>query len=224
MKKVTVVIPAYNETTMIDMVVSEVVSRVDEVIVVDDGSSDDTGAKALRAGAVVATHSINRDQGGALQTGITLALHRGADVVVTYDADGQFVADEIERVVEPLLLGSTDVVLGSRFLQSTSSIPMFRKCMLSFAAWVTKAYTGLQVTDTHNGFRAFSRTAAEKIVITQRRKAHASEILEQIKKHKLRYVEVPVTVRYTEYSMTKGQKATDSFKIIWDLIFSRIVK
>ncbi|MAF13877.1 MAG: cell wall biosynthesis glycosyltransferase [Parcubacteria group bacterium] len=220
--EIQVVVPAYNEAKVINQVVTDLKGKVTKIIVVDDGSTDKTGEVASLAGAQVVQHFINRGQGAALQTGINFALKSGADIIVTFDADGQHQVDDIENVIKPLLLGEEDVVLGSRFLNTKSKIPISRKILLKLATYFTKIYTGLSITDTHNGFRALSRLAAEKIEIKQDGMAHASEIIEQIKKHQLRFREVPVTIKYTEYSLQKGQKFSNSFKIIWDLILGRI--
>jgi len=220
--KTAVVIPAYNEAAVISAVVSSVLSKVSLVVVIDDGSSDQTGYLAKKAGAIVLTHLINRGQGAALQTGILYALQQGADIIVTFDADGQLVATEIDLVISPLLLGKVDVVLGSRFLKHAGNIPVRKKILLKVAVIITKLYTGLSISDTHNAFRAFSKSAANQLNITQRGMAHASEILEQVKKYNFKFIEVPVTINYTTYSQQKGQKISGSFKIIWDLLLSRL--
>ena len=231
--KIIAVVPAYNEEKTIFKVVSELKENVKEVIAVDDGSNDQTAELAKKAGAKILTHFLNRGQGAALQTGIFCALKDGADIIVTFDADAQHNPEEIDRVVEPLLLSEVDVVLGSRFLKSEirsaswrtkSEIPLSRIIILKLASWFTRLYTGLAVTDTHNGFRAISAKAASLIEIKQDGMAHASEIIEQIKKHNLKFKEVPVAINYTKHSLAKGQKLSNSFKIIWDLIISRIAK
>lgn len=227
--KTVVVIPAYNEGWGIGKVIQEVKDLGLDVIVVNDGSIDETKEVARQSGAIVLNHCINRGQGAALQTGINFALNFGADIIVTFDADGQHNSKEIKEITDPILSGEFDVVLGSRFIKSKipnlkTNIPMLRKFILRLAAWFTRLYTGIKVTDAHNGFRAFSKTAAVLIEIKQDGMAHASEIIEQIKKHQLKFKEVPVTINYTDYSLKKGQKLTNSFKIILDLIISRISK
>ncbi len=222
--KIFAVIPAYNEAEVIKQVVNSISNMVDEVIVVDDGSSDQTFCLAIESGAKTLRHFLNRGQGAALQTGIDFALRMGADIIVTYDADGQFIPEEIEKIIKPLLLGECDICLGSRFLDDKSKIPKIKKTVLKFAVLVTRIYTGLSVTDTHNGFRALSEKAARLIIIKQDKMAHASEILEQVKKHNLKFKEIPVTVKYTDYSLQKGQKISNSFKIIRDLIISRVTR
>lgn len=220
--RVFTVVPAYNEAQTISRVVAALKDKVAQVIVIDDGSEDQTAELAKQAGAKVARHLINRGQGAALQTGIDLALKQGAEIIVTFDADDQFVAEEISQVIAPILRGEARAVLGSRFLKKDNLTPWDKKIVLKIATFITRLYTGLNITDTHNGFRAFSKIAAEAIKIRQDGMAHGSEILEQIKKHKLKFIEAPVTVKYSDYSLRKGQKLSNSFKIIFDLLLSRL--
>ncbi|MFA6322222.1 MAG: glycosyltransferase family 2 protein [Candidatus Buchananbacteria bacterium] len=220
--KVFVVIAAYNEEQTIKQVAAEVRNQGYQVLVVDDGSTDQTAKLASEAGAVVLSHSFNRGQGAALQTGIVYALNQKAEIIVTFDGDGQFLAEEIKTVIKPIVDGKVQVVLGSRFLKPGGTVPRKKEMILRLATWVTNLYTGLKLTDIHNGFRAFSRQAAFGLDIRQDGMAHASEILEQIKRFNFKYQEVPVTVKYTEYSLKKGQKLSNSFRIILDLLISRI--
>jgi len=215
-----IVIPAYNEGRVIGEVVEEVRKRYPHVFVIDDGSADDTAARARAAGAVTFRHAVNRGQGAALQTGITAALRAGADLIVTYDADGQMRPEDIDAVIAPVAAGACAVALGSRFLGAGEGMPPLRRATLEAARAFTNLVTGLSLTDTHNGFRALSREAASKIRLRCDRMAHASELLEEIATHALPYREVPVVVRYTEYSMRKGQKLTGAFRILRDLFIS----
>jgi glycosyltransferase involved in cell wall biosynthesis len=217
---VYIVIPAFNEMQKVGKVVLSLAQRGYSVVVVDDGSTDDTFEKAKEAGADSYKHLINVGQGASLQTGIDIALNKGAEVIVTYDADEQFDPDDINALLEKIKTQNTDVVLGSRFLKK-QNIPFTRKLLLKFATIFTRVTTGLSVSDTHNGLRAFTRESAKKISITQPRMAHASEILSEIAELKLRIVEVPVTVRYTEYSLGKGQKSSAGIRILFDLLFRR---
>ncbi|MFC1612291.1 glycosyltransferase family 2 protein [Patescibacteria group bacterium] len=218
MSNVFVIIPAYNEGAVIADTIRDVQRYCQNIIVVDDGSQDKTYEETKRTGATVLRHIINRGQGTALRTGINYALSRGADIVITFDADGQFDAGEIYKLCQPIISGECDVVLGSRFLEKNKT-PFVKKIILKSATIFTRAITGLSITDTHNGFRAFSRKAAQQIKIRQDRMAHASEIIHEIARLKLRYKEMPVKVNYTDYSKGKGQKITGSFRILFDLIF-----
>ena len=180
------------------------------VVVVDDGSADRTSETALEAGATVLRHLMNRGQGAALQTGIEYSLKKGADVIVTFDADGQHDAADVAALLHPIVDGFADVVLGSRFLGKAENMPLSRwvvlKCGLVFTRWTS----GLKLTDTHNGLRAFSRRAAQHVRFINDRMAHASELMDLIRKNKLHYLEVPVHVRYTEQTRKKGQSGLNA--------------
>lgn len=214
-------IPAYNEAEAIGAVVAELVARGHEVIVVDDGSRDSTAEVARRHGAIVLRHAINRGQGAALQTGIACALQRGAEEIVTFDSDGQHAAEDVDTLVAPLRAGRADVVLGSRFIGTTEGMTRRRKAILGAAVIFTRVASGVRVTDTHNGLRAFTRAAAAKLDIRLDRMAHASELLDQIVRNELRYEEVPVHVRYTEYSRRKGQSSFAALRILADYVLGR---
>lgn len=216
-----VVIPAYNEAEAVGAVVAELVARGHRTVVVDDGSRDGTADAARRNGAVVLRHAVNRGQGAALQTGIAYALRRGADVIVTFDSDGQHAAEDVDALVAPLLAGRADVVLGSRFRGSTEGMTGVRRIILRCAVLFTRYASGARVTDTHNGLRAFTRASAAKLDIRLDRMAHASEILDQIVQHRLRYEEVPVHVRYTAYSRRKGQTSLAALRILADYVLGR---
>lgn len=205
------------------MVVNELLARFERVIVVDDGSRDDTGAVALAAGATVLTHPMNLGQGAALATGLTHGLRQGAEIFVTFDADGQHDPADIEMLLAALEGGHVDVALGSRFLGSAHGISAARRLLLKAAVAFTRVTTGLRLTDAHNGLRAFNRRAASAVRIQQNGMAHASEIIEQIARARLRWAEVPVTVRYTEYSRRKGQRWSNSFSIVLDLLVGRVI-
>jgi polyprenyl-phospho-N-acetylgalactosaminyl synthase len=219
-----VVIAAYNEGEALEPVVRGALAYANWVVVVDDGSLDDTADKAHRAGAYVARHPINLGQGAALQTGIDFALRLGASYVVTFDADGQHAAEEIEPMVRHLVETGLDVVLGSRFLGKTVNMPRSKAITLWLAVHFTRLTTGLKLTDTHNGFRVLSRSAAQRLRIRQNRMAHASEILDQIVGLKLRYSEFPVTITYTAYSVAKGQRVLNSVAIVKDQVMGRLAK
>jgi polyprenyl-phospho-N-acetylgalactosaminyl synthase len=221
--RIWVVIAAYNEARVIARVVGEVARRGYHVVVVDDGSVDGTADRAAAAAAVV-RHPINLGQGAALQTGIDYALQQGADVIVTFDADGQHRTSDIERLVAALGEAHADFALGSRFLGSTIALSTARRLLLRAATVFTQLTTGLRLTDTHNGLRAMTRRGAEKIRLRQNRMAHASEILAQIAASGLLYVEVPVRIEYTAYSLAKGQRLGDALTILLDLFARRLYR
>lgn len=221
---VWIVIAAYNEEAAIGRVVSDLGQTYPNVVVVDDGSADRTGNAALAAGATVLGHAINRGQGAALQTGISYAMRQDADVVVTFDADGQHRVEDLPQMLAPILDGRVDITLGSRFLGGRQSMPSSRRLLLKAAVLFTLLTSGIRLSDAHNGLRAFSRRAAERIDLTLDRMAHASEIIDQIRRSRLPFLEVPVEIRYTEYSMNKGQSAANAVGVALDYLTNRLLK
>ena len=214
-----VVVPAYREATVIGGVVDALRETFGRVIVVDDGSPDNSGSVAAAHGAHVVYHPINLGQGAALQTGFLAAL-RYPDVkyLVTFDADGQHQVSDALAMVELLRLGKHDVVFGSRFLDERTEITRAKRIVLRLAVAYTNAITGLQLTDAHNGLRAFTREVGESIDLLHNGMAHASEIVTQISKKKWRYTELPVHIVYSDYSRAKGQSLWNSINILFDLV------
>lgn len=223
-KRVFVVIAAFEEGRKIGEVVRDVRASYPDVVVVDDGSSDGTGKAAQEAGAAVLRHAVNRGQGAALQTGIDYALAHGAGYIVTFDADGQHEVGDIEAMLAPIRAGECDVTLGSRFLGEAVDMPVTRMIMLKLAVLFGRAFSGVALTDAHNGFRAFSSRSAGRIEITLDRMAHASEIIDQIRRKKLAWKEVPVRVHYTTYSLGKGQSSRKAAKIALDYLLGKVLR
>lgn len=202
-----ILMPAFNEGGTIGTVIKDLKHHgYQNILVVDDGSQDKTHLVAKQENIEVVKLPKNKGQGEALRTGIEyLRSKYSPEIIVTFDSDGQHQAEDIKALIKPLLEKRTDIVLGTRFLKPTSNIPYMRKVMLKLAVVFTRLTTGLSITDTHNGLRALSKRAYTTIAINQSRMAHASEILGEIKRHNLRYEEVPVTIMYTEYTRKKGQ-------------------
>lgn len=220
---VYIVIAAYNEEKNVAKVVKNLQKNsYNNIIVVDDGSKDCTSKEAERAGATVLRHIINRGQGAALQTGITYALRQKADIIVTFDADGQHKATDIKRLIKPIEQKKVDVCLGSRFLKNTNNAPAMRKIILKAGALSMKIFYGLRLTDSHNGFRALSRKAAKKIYLKADGMEHASEIIEQIAEHKLKYKEIPNTITYTDETLANGQSNSNAIRIMTKMIISKL--
>ena len=222
---VWVIVPTFNEEAVITQVLTQLVQLPYHIVVVDDGSSDKTGQHIANMPVHVVRHGCNLGQGAALQTGIDYALDwKDTKFIVTFDADGQHNVTDIPRLLAPLQNGSCDVVLGSRFLREGDVVNLKtgKRFLLRCGVMFTRLTTGLQLTDTHNGFRAFTAHAAAQIRIKQNRMAHASEILAQIAHLGLRYCEVPVTITYTSYSLQKCQKFFDSINVLWDMLMEKM--
>lgn len=219
-----IVIAAYNESPRLGRTLRALRSLPHNVVVVDDGSQDDTRAVALEHDVWVLRHPVNCGQGAALQTGIEFALQKGANFIVTFDADGQHRVEDVERILEPVRSGQVDVALGSRFLGRTEDMPWTRWVVLKLAVLFTRLVSRICVTDAHNGLRALSRHAAQRIRIVQDRMAHASEILDRIQEQKLRFCEVPVTIRYFPESLRKGQSSWNALRIAGQLLLGRLIR
>jgi polyprenyl-phospho-N-acetylgalactosaminyl synthase len=214
-----VIIPMYNEEQVIGEVLAHVHTAFEQVVCVDDGSSDRSGDVAARAGARVVRHPINLGQGAALQTGFEFALaDPSMKYVLTFDGDGQHQIADALGMVDRLRTGEADVVFGSRFLDERSKPTFGKKMVLLAAVGYTNMTTHTRLTDAHNGLRAISRPVLEKIKITQNRMAHASELVAQIGASKASYLEHPVHILYSDYSKAKGQSLWNSINILADLI------
>ncbi len=221
-----VVVPAFNERAVIRATVEPLLSRGYQVVVVDDASTDQTSGALDGLPVHVVRHSINLGQGAALATGMAYALGRGAGVIVHFDADGQHCPDDIAGIVEPILAGEADVVLGSRFLrpQDAQLVPAGRRWLLKLGIVFNGLLTGMWLSDAHNGLRALGRPAAAKMQLHANRYAHATEILDQIRRNRWRYVERPCSILYTDYSRAKGQRASNAFNIALDLLVGRLFR
>ena len=227
-----IIIPVYNEAKVIDALSNLKKFPHYKVVIVDDASIDNPDFKKFSFPFTLITHSINLGQGAALQTGMEYALSKNADVVVHFDADGQHDYNEIENIICPIKMGFSDVVIGSRFLNYKKNnlslkIPFVKFIVLKIARYVQYVFTGKLLSDSQNGFRAFSNEATSLVRISENRMAHAIEIIQLIKKNKLSLIEVPVIISYSEYSIQKGQKIVNGLFIIFCLlrkaIYERLV-
>jgi glycosyltransferase involved in cell wall biosynthesis len=224
--KIFCVIPAWNESHNIIETIQKVLNYVDFLVIVDDCSSDDTLIKAQELESAhsekikVLHHPINLDQGAALQTGHEYAINHGAEIIIDFDADGQFLAEEIPDIIEPLIKEDYDLVLVSRFLEKKSDIPKFKKnIIMPLAKIFNFVFFGIKTSDPQSGFRAMTVETVKKIVIENNHMAHCTEILAKAYNYKLKIKEVPITVIYKRY----GQKFFGGFKIIKDLFFKKII-
>ena len=249
-----IVVPAYNEGKIIRSTVEALRHSFSNIVVVNDGSTDDTLSVLHELGVTPITHLINIGQGAALQTGITYALHRGAQSIVSFDADGQHQVSDVIDMLGVLttpdnqelgkftvvgnsvrnsdvidMLGvlesrDCDVVLGSRFLGSTRGMSSGRRLLLRAAVIFSNLTTRVKLTDAHNGLRVMNRRAASCLDITQYGMAHATEVIQQFHAAGMRIREHPVTIHYTDYSMAKGQRSLNAVNVLLDLLMGRFYK
>ncbi|WP_426225436.1 glycosyltransferase family 2 protein [Pseudarthrobacter sp. DSP2-3-2b1] len=220
MSRTWIVIPMYNEATVVGSVIQGLRKQFPYVVCVDDGSTDGSQEKARAAGAVVVQHPINLGQGAALQTGIEFALQDPElECIVTFDADGQHRVDDALAMAQRVKSGEAEIILGSRFLDDRTKLSPAKRLVLKTAAIQSRLATGMNLTDAHNGLRAFNPRVASNIQLTQNRMAHASELVHQLARLKPKYAEHPVEIIYTDYSKSKGQSLLNSVNIVAELFF-----
>jgi glycosyltransferase involved in cell wall biosynthesis len=218
-----VVVPVYNEASIVRSIVRSLMQHFVHVICVDDGSTDGSYELLAESGATVLRHPVNLGQGAAIQTGIDWALRDPrARFFVTFDADGQHQVEDVMPMLSILECQGADVVLGSRFLQGGSGPTGVRRLTLRLATRYTNVLSGLRLTDTHNGLRAFNRRFAQSLDLQRSDMGHASEIIGHAAAGPFSIREAPTTVLYTEYSRSKGQSLTNAVNIVFDAVLGRL--
>ncbi len=224
-KDTVIIIPVYNEGKVIRSVLSSVLKEFTHVVCVNDGSTDNSASEISKTSARLVNHPINMGQGAALQTGVEYARDLpGARYFVMFDADGQHRIKDAQAMLKKLRQGKYDIILGSRFLGKTVAMKKSKAVVLRLAVRFSNITSGVKLTDTHNGLRAFNKHVADTMQITMPDMAHASEILEIIAEQKYRYTEVPVTIEYSEYSMSKGQSLVNAVNIGFDVILRKLTR
>lgn len=218
--RVAILVPAYQEGQVVVRTLRSLLPLGHAVILIDDGSNDDTAARLRGWPIHYLRHPVNLGQGAALMTGMRYAARLGATYVVHFDADGQHRAEDIDTLLAPLRAGQADVALGSRFLAGGSAPGMtpMRRVLLRAARWVNWLLTGLRLSDAHCGLRALNQRAFGQIDLRQAGMAHATELLSELYRHRLRVCEVPVEVRYDAYSRAKGQSGWQALHILGELM------
>jgi polyprenyl-phospho-N-acetylgalactosaminyl synthase len=217
---VWIVVPAYNEATVIGDVIADVRSVFEHVVCVDDGSTDATPGTALRAGAHVVTHPVNLGQGAAIQTGVEYARRQpGAAIFATFDADGQHRVKDLVKMIDRLCAdgeSGPDLVVGTRFSGGVTATPLPKRIVLKAAARLSPRNRKLGLTDAHNGLRVFDRRVADELDITMNGMGHASEFIALAHEKRWRVAEEPVEIIYTDYSKSKGQPLLNGVNIVFD--------
>ncbi|MBN3510880.1 glycosyltransferase family 2 protein [Mycolicibacterium septicum] len=219
---VWIVIPAFNEASIIGDVISDVRSVFPNVVCVDDGSRDDTADLAFAAGAHVVPHPVNLGQGAAIQTGVEYARGRpGARVFATFDADGQHQVKDVIRMIDRLDSDNVDLVVGTRFAGTVTHVPPLKRVILRAAAFLSPQSRSLGLTDAHNGLRVFNRNVADALNLTMNGMSHAGEFIALAAENHWRVAEEPVEILYTDYSKSKGQPLLNGVNIVFDGLLRR---
>lgn len=219
-----IIIPAFNESTVIVSTLKDLRHALKrdsvkaDILLVDDGSSDNTGSVAASHVDYLLTHSHNCGLGAALATGIEFAKRGGYDACVTFDSDGQHDARDIARALAKLKSGY-DVVVGSRFVGTHSGMPVFRRVVLFFGNFITFLFFGVWTSDSQSGFRGLSKKAINNLILKSNRMEVSSEFFSEIHRLSLKMCEIPIHIRYTEYSLSKGQKNTASMGVLIKLLY-----
>ena len=214
-QKVCVIVPFFNEEQVINKVISELIRENYKVLAVDDVSTDSSYEKIKDLECTIIRHPQNFGQGAAIQTGMSFAkLNPNLYFFVTFDSDGQHQVLNIESVLNPVVKDEADIVFGTRFQDDLTKITFLKKVIIKLAVKYTQLSTGVALTDTHNGFRAFNRLSIEKIKLTFPGMTHASEFVGKAGENHLRIKEVPVHVLYTKYSKRKGQSLWNAINIL----------
>ncbi len=221
--KTVAVIPALNEATRIVSVVTNAKKFVDEVIVVADGSTDDTAEQARSAGAIVVVHTQNCGAGAATMTGLEAARRLGADIAVTLDADEQHDPHDIPSLLVPLEKGQADIALGNRFGQR-NRIPFVRRLLNGVGNLVTFLATGLWIHDSQCGFKAFGPTALREVTIRMSGYEFCTEIVREIAHRHWRYEEVPIKVMYSAYTLAKGQSFANGIRTAFRILLRSFLR
>ena len=219
--KIVVLIPMYNEEKVIRPIIESLKEYFDNIVVVDDGSSDGSIKKLSGININIISHCINLGQGAAISSGfeyVKRGFGKEINGVVTCDADGQHSIEDVVKFARELLICPEDIIFGSRFLGFEKNIPFLKRLLLRTAKKITNKFLRVNLTDTHNGLKAFKLSAIKKLDLKTDGYAFETELVYQIAKNDLQYKELPTNIIYTEYSKSKGQPIRNSLIILEDII------
>ncbi|MBT4835362.1 glycosyltransferase family 2 protein [Candidatus Woesearchaeota archaeon] len=223
MTKILIILPAYNEGKIITKVINQIKKvGFQDILIIDDGSTDETVKSAKKAGARVLGHIINRGAGAATSTGLTYAKINNYDYAIFMDSDGQHNPKDIKKLLN--YADKYDVVIGSRMIGNLENMPIQRRIANFIGSLITKLFFGLFVRDSQSGFKIFNKNAIRKINVTFDRYEFCSEIIGEIHNKKLSFKEVPIEVIYSTHSLEKkhsGQSIKNGIKMIIKFILRR---
>ena len=212
-------IPAYNEEDTIAKIILLTKKYVDKVIVCDDGSTDLTGEIAVGLSALLIKHTQRKGYGAAVRSLFNKAIKLGADLVVTLDGDGQHNPDELPMLIEPILQGNADMVIGSRFIdENANDVPRLRRIGIGAITRLTSIASGVKIHDAQSGFRAYSKKAIKLLELTEDGMGASTEILLKAYGKDLRIVELPITVRYEGLDTSTHHPLTHGMSVVTSII------
>lgn len=219
------IVPCFNEGTVIREVLEHARQTFPNIVAVNDGSRDNSAIEIHAAGAHLVNHPVNLGQGAALQTGVEYARSQpGAEVFVTFDADGQHQVKDVLAMIARLRAEPVDIVVGTRFGRprgENDQVPLIKRVVLKTVVFLSPKTRRLGLSDAHNGLRVFNRTVAEGLSLRMNGMSHASEFVDVMDHKKWRVTEQPVDILYTEYSMSKGQSLINGVNILADGLLSK---
>ncbi|AJK67896.1 glycosyltransferase family 2 protein [Corynebacterium marinum] len=219
------IVPCYNEATVIREVLSHARETFPNIVAVNDGSADHSAQEIHTAGAHLVNHPVNLGQGASIQTGVEYARSQpGAQYFVTFDADGQHQVKDVVRMIARLREEPVDIIVGTRFGRPRAEgdqVPWIKRVVLKTVVLLSPTTRKLGLTDAHNGLRVFNKKVADEMNIRMNGMSHASELVSMIAEQKWRVAEEPVDILYTEYSMSKGQSLINGVNILADGLLAR---
>jgi len=218
------ILAAYNEASVLENVIKEIRATVNcSITIIDDGSEDNTGEIARQLGVGLVQHPINRGAGAACQTGILLARQLKWKTVAFMDADGQHIPSDLIKLLNQMKATNADLVIGSRFMKKGNEVPGMRRIYNNLGNLLTNIFCKSNYSDTQSGFRLLNVKAINNINLLQDDFSYCSEMIIQGEELGLKIVETPIAVRYTDYSVSKGQDfqvgLTTAFHLLWKLLF-----
>ena len=219
-ENIYIIVPAYNEEFVIRSTIKNLEKYFENIVVVNDGSTDKTIKELKGSNITLINHPLNLGVGAAIQTGFQFILTHCKDAIgiITFDADGQHDVNDALQIAENLITGSEDIIFGSRFLGHQENVPFIKRTALRAVNKITNFLTSVNLTDAHNGLKGFRKSTIKEINLEINGYAYETEIIMQVKKNKLSYKEIPTNIIYTDYSKKKGQKLLNGLIILEDLL------
>ena len=218
-KDIYVIVPAFNEQNVIKDIINNLLKNFSNVIVINDGSNDKTLEIINDLDIKILNHEINLGVGAAVQTGFDYVSNiPGAKAVITFDADGQHLVDDAVAMAKEILICDEGIIFGTRFPKHSKNIPKVKRIVLKLIAKITDLVTGVTLSDAHNGLKAYKVSTIKELELQFSSYSYESELITQVAKKKIDYKEMSTDIKYTSYSIKKGQKLLNGLLIIEDLL------